>query len=175
MPGPIKTLGHGISESRMKALKRQRGLVRVPDPDYPEEDSLFLASVPPGPHAPNKAEARLLRSICAKTGLTPGQVRERKRYRQVLAQAARSSTLAKPGAVSREWKLFLARVRGRTQAAPWTAEYKAAFQAVWEATASYSGLRQTSGWTTAEQAYAWLLQSKGYAASRASSQAEPSR
>jgi hypothetical protein len=40
------------------------------------------------PHGPNKNEAKALRRICAKTGLGPDQVREHKKYRQELAQAA---------------------------------------------------------------------------------------
>lgn len=47
-------------------------------------------------HIPNKNEARTLRRLCAQTGLTPEQVREHKKYRQLLAEAAGPRKLTGP-------------------------------------------------------------------------------
>ena len=42
-------------------------------------------------HIPNKSEAKLLRKLQAKTGLTEEEVRSRKKYRKMLSQAAKKS------------------------------------------------------------------------------------
>lgn len=52
---------------------------------------------PPGVHVPNRDEARLLRRIMSETGLTEAQVRERKKYRIMLTQAAKASHAVMPG------------------------------------------------------------------------------
>lgn len=83
-----------ISESSMKAAKHSRNAhpyaeVETYNPLTETYESEYRFTVlPPGPHAPNKFEAKALRRICSQTGLTPEQVREHKKYRQELAQAA---------------------------------------------------------------------------------------
>lgn len=86
-----------ISESQMKLIKRARNANYVKtqmvyDPfveDVVKER--YKTMLPEGPHAPNKREAKALRRICSKTGLTPEQVREHKVYRQELAIEAKSN------------------------------------------------------------------------------------
>lgn len=43
-------------------------------------------------HIPNKNESKLLRRICAQTGLSPEEVRQHKKYRQQLAEKANEFT-----------------------------------------------------------------------------------
>jgi hypothetical protein len=90
---------HSVSE--MKAIKRERarGLEFVPDLTVdsgdPWEPAGYWRLKPlpsAGPHAPNKNESRLLRSICSRTGLTEEQVRMHRTYRQQLAKAAKPGT-----------------------------------------------------------------------------------
>lgn len=44
-------------------------------------------SAPPGVHIPNKKEAKLLRSLMSKTGLTEKELRNHKIYRKMLSDA----------------------------------------------------------------------------------------
>lgn len=86
-----------ISESTMKAAKRNRNsnyITRetVYNPSTEDlETEIKYNFLPEGPHAPNKQEAKALRRICSQTGLTAKEVREHKKYRKELAQAAKSS------------------------------------------------------------------------------------
>lgn len=57
-------------------------------------------------HVPNKNEAKALRRICAQTGLTPEQVRQHKKYRQMLAQAAGPQFRTHDNASKREKQLM---------------------------------------------------------------------
>jgi hypothetical protein len=99
-----------------------------------------LQATPPsprGPHAPNSGEAKALRRLCAQSGLTPAEVRERRIYRQQLAQAANPP--ARLDGETRRWLKFSRRVRYYTSAAPWTPEFRAAFIALWERARSFQG------------------------------------
>lgn len=85
------------SESTMKAAKR------VHNANYITRETVYNSftgeleievkfnMLPQGPHAPNKQEAKALRRICSQTGLRPEEVREHKKYRKELAQAAKTS------------------------------------------------------------------------------------
>ena len=123
------------SVSRMRALKRNR-LDLVPDEDRPFEGYFKLRPLPAGPHAPAKSEARALRRICASTGLTPEQVRERHTYRVELAQAA--SVQRRPGCFglsTRDQRMLIQRlkqVQRTVRLAHWQPGLKAAFLANWE-------------------------------------------
>lgn len=60
--------------------------------EYIDEDGLIQAKFnhrfPIGVHVPNKNEAKMMRKLRAKTGMTVEQIRGLKEYRQILAEAA---------------------------------------------------------------------------------------
>lgn len=117
-----------LSVSAMRALKRSRRQW-VSEPDS-WESHVELRSLPPGPHAPAKNEARVLRRICAQTGLSPDQVRQHKKYRVELSQAAKPQ----PGRSTAErCVLRLLKQVQRELALPhWHPELKALFLTKWE-------------------------------------------
>lgn len=82
-----------ISESHMKALKRQRKITFYIEEDeegnYERIADLSNFILPEGPHAPNKNESKALRQICSKTGLTADEVREIALYKQKLVIASK--------------------------------------------------------------------------------------
>jgi hypothetical protein len=161
LPGVLGT----VSQAQMRALKRSRGLV----PEYYEDENgeveiRVLASLPSGPHAPNKKEAQALRRICARTGLTPTEVRQRKNYRVELAEAAKGTLARTRDGLSRNWRRFAARIRGKTSAPPWSLEYQALFVAEWN---QQRAIRLWSGpldWRNLEgaQAYRWYAKLRGF-------------
>jgi hypothetical protein len=79
-----------ISVSEMKALKRNRRVfVDVEDIEGEDFRTLWLEPLPSGPHAPNKNEARVLRSLMSRTGLNEQEIRQHKKYRRLLTDASR--------------------------------------------------------------------------------------
>lgn len=86
-----------VSVSEMKALKRYRDLV-VDDEASGDESwrCVWLAPLPSGPHAPNKNESRVLRSLMSRTGLTEAQLRQHKKYRRLLATASQARGTKSP-------------------------------------------------------------------------------
>jgi hypothetical protein len=86
-----------ISVSEMKALKRNRRVfVDVEDIDGEDFRTLFIEPLPAGPHAPNKNEARVLRSLMSRTGLNEQQIRQHKKYRRLLTDASRERGTKSP-------------------------------------------------------------------------------
>lgn len=61
------------------------------------------------PHAPMKAEAKVLRQLRAKTGLNEEELRKNPKYRRMLSEAARKADGSLPG------KFFQPRVEGETK------------------------------------------------------------
>lgn len=116
-----------VSVSQMKALKRHRR-------DW--FDGFHSAGqLPPGPHAPAKAEARLLRRLCSTTGLTEEQVREHKTYRRMLAEA----TKPKQGRGEHYRRAVRVRkaVAAKTGLHPLHPEFLPAFEAAWNDAVRY--------------------------------------
>jgi hypothetical protein len=79
------------SRSEILALKRSRVFVIETeiDDDGEEHTYSWLRTLPSGPHAPNKNESHVMRRLMSQTGLTEEQLREHKKYRQILAQESR--------------------------------------------------------------------------------------
>lgn len=73
------------SRNEIRALKRQSRITVALD-DQGEWETTWRG-IPAGPHAPNKNEGQLLRRLMAQTGLPESELRQRKTYRQQLAQA----------------------------------------------------------------------------------------
>lgn len=92
-----------ISESQIKLVKKNRSRSKnkrklVIDNFWksPKVDEFnWKLVLPEGVHVPNKKESKMMRQICAKTGLTREKVRKEKVYRVMLAIAANPQR--KPG------------------------------------------------------------------------------
>ncbi len=87
------------SESTMKLLKRNRRFIIKEvynenynffnddgEPEYLEVR--YLSSLPDGPHAPNKKEAKLLHRLCSQTGLSLSEIRQNRVYLTMFAKAS---------------------------------------------------------------------------------------
>jgi ABC-type branched-subunit amino acid transport system substrate-binding protein len=77
------------SRSAIRAIKHRRW-ERTCDWEDPSYVGGELTPIPPGPHAPNGNEAKVLRRLMAQTGLTESQLREHKCYRVQLSLAQKA-------------------------------------------------------------------------------------
>lgn len=74
------------SKSEILAAKRLPRVTEEWD-EVLQEWTWVKRTIPSGPHAPNKNEAKLLRRLMSQTSLNEEQIRQHKIYRQKLAQA----------------------------------------------------------------------------------------
>ncbi len=86
----MKSKTNELSVSDVILLKRKRGSWdEVWDEDRGETVCVYIGRAIPdnAPHGPNKKESSLLRQLCSISGMSPEQVREVPKYRQMLAKA----------------------------------------------------------------------------------------
>jgi hypothetical protein len=110
-----------ISVSHMRALKN----IRNSDIRYLREQEL-----PVGPHAPAKAEAKQMRRLCAQTGLSPDEIRERKTYRKQLAEVAAAKG-SRPASWAKAVRLRKSLQR-KLGLEPWQRALAQAFEVAWQ-------------------------------------------
>lgn len=130
------------SVSELKLLKRDRNrdFFRASVPDESNWDDELRhydavrvgKSLPAGPHAPNRNESRVLRDICSRTGLSEDEVRERKRYRRELAQAARAQGSGRHPSF-RQALAIRRQVTAETGMHPRHPQFLAVFRVKWDA------------------------------------------
>ncbi len=154
-----------LSVSQIRALKRnRREFVPTDEPDDEARGGYYrIRALPPGPHAPAKHEAQVLRRLCAQTGLSPDEVRTHATYRRQLSAAAQAQS--KPSTIRKDPGLrfilqLLKSVQRETALPHWHPGLRAAFAAAWESRTPFWAQARRPANLSAQQAFALAAQHK---------------